>query len=355
MRVSVIIPVYNAAAYVEHAVQSALDQPETGEVILVEDASADDSLAVCQRLEQKHSQVRLVRHRGGQNRGAGASRNAGIHHSRFELIAFLDADDYYLAERFSFPIRMLEQNSSADGIYEASQDFYDTEEILQRHEKAGTRKVRLNTLRSPVPPEDLFRRMHLESIGHFWICSMTLRARVFERVGMFDESLPVAQDKVLIRKMAALCNLYAGRLDQPVVMRRVHHRNRVTGVRRSTKEWIRVRRQDWETMRAWGESRLNPNQKQILLTHFMASLNHGIRLHHPLAHFIPWQWLSIWTLISLGRDYPDLRRQRYYWRQFLRTCLLAVYPPHLIRGLWLSLRRSIARRVVAFPRSTAKA
>lgn len=352
MQVSVVIPVYNAAPYVEQAVGSALDQPETGEVILVEDGSSDASLAICQSLEQKYGQVRLLQHPGGENRGAGASRNVGIRQSRCELIAFLDADDYYLPERFSVPVRLLQQNPTADGIYEASQDFYDTDEILQMHERSGTRKLRLNTLRVSVPPEDLFRRMHLESIGHFWICSMTLRANVFERVGLFDEGLQVAQDKVLIRKMAALCSLYPGRLDQPVAMRRVHHRNRVTGVSRSAEEWIRVRRRDWETMRDWGEGRLNPSQKHILLTHFTAALNHGMRLHHRVTHIIPWHWLSIWTLISLGRDYPDLKKERYYWRYLLRTCLLAIYPPQLIRGVWSSLKRSVARRVVPFPRLT---
>ena len=155
-----------------------------------------------------------------------------------ELIAFLDADDHYLKDRFALPVAVLLGNPDADGVYEASQDFYDTDEILKKHEQAGTRKVGLNTLRVAVPPEDLFRRMHLNSIGHFWICSMTLRTEVFSRVGPFDEFLRTAQDKVLIRKLAALCRLLPGRLDQPVAMRKVHRRNRVTGVTRSPKESI---------------------------------------------------------------------------------------------------------------------
>ena len=50
MLISVVIPVYKAEAYVQEAVQSALSQPETGEVLLVEDNSPDGSLEVCKAL-----------------------------------------------------------------------------------------------------------------------------------------------------------------------------------------------------------------------------------------------------------------------------------------------------------------
>ena len=78
MEVSVIIPVYNAAAYVGQAVRSALEQPETREVILIEDGSQDTSLQVCRELEGAFDSVRLLRHPDGKNLGAGASRNLGI-------------------------------------------------------------------------------------------------------------------------------------------------------------------------------------------------------------------------------------------------------------------------------------
>lgn len=344
MRVSVIIPVFNAEPYIEQAVQSALAQPETGEIILVEDGSRDGSLAVCQRLTQQSDRVRLLQHAGGENKGAGASRNLGILNSTCELIAFLDADDYYLPERFTQPVQLLQQNPEADGVYEATQDFYDSDAVLRKHEQAGTRKTRLNTVRERVGPQDLFRFMHLESFGHFWICSMTLRASVFQKVGLFDEHLRVAQDKVLIRKLAACCRLYPGRLERPVAMRRVHHHNRVTGVSRSPNEWMEVRRQDWETMQAWGETRLTVEQKQILLIHYTGALNRGLRMKRSLTRLVPWHWLSVWTLNRLAHDYPDLRQQSYYRRHLLRTCFYAVYPPKLFQGLWTGLKRYMIRR-----------
>ncbi|PMB23704.1 glycosyl transferase family 2, partial [Fischerella thermalis CCMEE 5198] len=59
MQISVIIPVYNAEKYVRQAVESALSQPEVGEVILIEDASSDKSFKVCQELAHEYSLVKL--------------------------------------------------------------------------------------------------------------------------------------------------------------------------------------------------------------------------------------------------------------------------------------------------------
>src|SRR5210317_669111 len=96
MDISVVIPVFNAERYVESAVESALRQSETAEVILVEDNSPDNALEICQRLEAQDPRVRLFRHGDGKNHGAGESRNLGIRNARCDYIAFLDADDYYV-------------------------------------------------------------------------------------------------------------------------------------------------------------------------------------------------------------------------------------------------------------------
>jgi len=76
--VSVIIPVYNAEAFVRQAVESALMQQETGEVILIEDASPDNSLALCRQTAGPHDCVTLPRFWERQNHGAGVGRSQGL-------------------------------------------------------------------------------------------------------------------------------------------------------------------------------------------------------------------------------------------------------------------------------------
>src|SRR5664280_3837710 len=116
MQVSVVIPVYNAAKYVRQAVESALIQPEVAEIILVEDSSPDDSWEECQQIVAEHSTVHLYRHPGGRNCGAGATRNLAIRKSTCEFIAFLDADDYYLPNRFLVAKGLFEADPDLDGV-----------------------------------------------------------------------------------------------------------------------------------------------------------------------------------------------------------------------------------------------
>ena len=91
--VSVIIPLYNKAAYIVRAVRSALAQlPAADEVLVIDDGSTDDGLTVLEQLPE-YSRIRVVRQ---GNAGEGAARNRGLLEMRGELAAFLDADDEWL-------------------------------------------------------------------------------------------------------------------------------------------------------------------------------------------------------------------------------------------------------------------
>lgn len=89
-QISVTIPVYNTADFVEQAVESALIQPQTEEVILVEDASSDNSLDVCQKLAAVNKRVHLFHHPDGGKHGCSASRSLAVQKSTCEYIAFLE-------------------------------------------------------------------------------------------------------------------------------------------------------------------------------------------------------------------------------------------------------------------------
>ena len=157
MKISVVIPVFNAEKYVEDAVVSALEQPETAEVILVEDGSRDRSLEVCERLARDAHQVTLLRHPSGTNRGAGAARNLGILNASYDFVAFLDADDYYLPDRFSYAADIFGQDQRVDGVYEATGTHFENEEVKEQWLSVSNRT--LTTLQQRVAPEDLFETL----------------------------------------------------------------------------------------------------------------------------------------------------------------------------------------------------
>ena len=134
MKISVIIPVYNAEKYVSQAVKSALQFEEVYEVVLVEDKSPDNALQVCRELAENNSRVKLYQHPDQGNHGAGASRNLGIEKSEGDFISFLDADDYYLPNRFDAE-KELFKNNDVDGVYGAIGVHYYSEKAKEQYYK----------------------------------------------------------------------------------------------------------------------------------------------------------------------------------------------------------------------------
>lgn len=99
MRISVIIPAYNAADCIERAVRSALDQTlPPYEIIVVDDASTDRTRLIVEEIAAREPRVRLLAL--AANGGPSAARNAGLDHVTGEWVAILDADDTMKPRRF---------------------------------------------------------------------------------------------------------------------------------------------------------------------------------------------------------------------------------------------------------------
>lgn len=97
---SVVIPVYNAEKYINKCVESILQQSfENFEVVLVDDGSADRSMAICEDLSKKDDRVSLVHQK---NQGVSTARNKGTSLAKGRYIIFVDADDYIRADTLMF-------------------------------------------------------------------------------------------------------------------------------------------------------------------------------------------------------------------------------------------------------------
>lgn len=102
-RVSVVIPVYNAAAYVAAAVQSALAQTYANmEIIVVDDGSTDDTAVI---LATYGDRIRYI-YQDNQERAA--ARNRGLAEARGEYVAFLDADDLWVPMKLERQVAILD-------------------------------------------------------------------------------------------------------------------------------------------------------------------------------------------------------------------------------------------------------
>jgi glycosyltransferase involved in cell wall biosynthesis len=96
VKISIVVPVYNAEEYLDRCLHSVLDQEFTSyEVILVDDGSTDASWLICDRYSSTDPRF-ITLHQ--PNKGVSAARNAGINMAQGEYVMFLDADDALLPD-----------------------------------------------------------------------------------------------------------------------------------------------------------------------------------------------------------------------------------------------------------------
>jgi glycosyltransferase involved in cell wall biosynthesis len=282
--VSVIIPVYNAASFIERAVQSAASLPQVKEIILIEDGSKDNSYAICKELCANISKLKLYQHEGGSNRGPSASRNLGIARADSEFVAFLDADDRYLPERFAGE-QGLFSNAEIDGVYHAS-SFEDG---------------RLYTMNKVIAPGALFFELLKGQSGFFNTNSITLRKRAFNRVGTFNEKLILHQDTELWLRLAKYTNLIPGNLESAVSMVTIHENNR-------------IRHRNYESQRRFlttvicsiKPQDLSLEEKKLLLD--KVARNDAMRLSRVKRQFF-FYWRKLKHVFFLEDAYKDLFRK----------------------------------------------
>jgi glycosyltransferase involved in cell wall biosynthesis len=219
--ISVIVPVYNSELYVQKAIDSVLEQPDDIEIVIVDDGSIDTTLSICMEMANDNANIRIVQHPDKKNHGRSASRNLGIKNAKGKYIAFLDADDYYLPNRFANDIKILEEGESIDGVYNAiSAYFYRDFSLIEKN------KLQLTTVREILAPEKLFESMGpIGHLGYFSGIGLTVKKSIFEKTGFFNELLIVAEDTELWIKMTLVAILKSGIIDEPVAMRGVHDNN----------------------------------------------------------------------------------------------------------------------------------
>jgi succinoglycan biosynthesis protein ExoO len=138
-QVSVVIPVYNSASTLRAAVTSVLRQTlEQIEILIVDDASQDGSLALARELAMNDSRIRVLALPA--NRGKSNAMNVAISEARGAWIAVLDADDWYEPERLATLVALAESRSVA---LAADNQYF--------HDAAADRIVRTAF---PVPQSD---------------------------------------------------------------------------------------------------------------------------------------------------------------------------------------------------------
>lgn len=178
-RVSIIIPTYNCARYIGRALDSVCAQTyKDYEILLVDDGSTDDTKDVVMQYGRK------VAYLYQQNRGVSAARNHAISKASGELLAYLDADDMWYSEKLERQVAFLDAHQECGMLHSEISVINEQDEILH---------VRFNEeTKRPVPQGycllELLKRSHIQTL------TVVERRKCFDRAGVFDERLPIAQD-----------------------------------------------------------------------------------------------------------------------------------------------------------------
>lgn len=175
--ISVIVPAFNAAAFLPDALNSLLRQTHRNlEVIVVNDGSTDDTAALLAAWCARDPRVRAVHQ---QNRGLPAARNAGLSVARGDYIAFLDADDVVHPIKLEHQLAYLTAHPDADLVYS---DYGTADAALQplTEEVIGIKRL---------PLREVYTYTNV-----FPVMSPLLRRTLVERVGGFDEQLRACED-----------------------------------------------------------------------------------------------------------------------------------------------------------------
>ena len=180
--VSVIIPTYNRADMVVEAVESVLAQEMVDfELIVIDDGSSDETQ---EKLSVYNS--RLSYHQQ-ENAGVAAARNRGLELSKAPLVSFLDSDDLWLPKKLSTQHKFMLDHPEVW--------ICQTEEIWLRK----GRRVNPKRHHQKVSGDIFQRSLDLCLVSP---STVMLRRELLEKVGYFDEQLPVAEDYDLWLRVA---------------------------------------------------------------------------------------------------------------------------------------------------------
>jgi glycosyltransferase involved in cell wall biosynthesis len=233
--VSVIIPVFNCEPFIEMAVSSALSCPEVFEVILIDDGSKDLSLLICKNLELKYPKVHLYIHSNNSNQGPSISRNLGIEKSKAPFIAFLDADDWYLTNRFEKDKERFTLLDGIDAVYSCSTMDNDVD---RNNFFYGVRSKDTSNLEPRLHPVNFYEKCVKNKLVLFDTNSITIRRSFLQKYKPFDERLYLHQDVELWKRLMREGVFVAGDWENPVSVFRRHSGNRITS--KSWKSYLKM-------------------------------------------------------------------------------------------------------------------
>jgi glycosyltransferase involved in cell wall biosynthesis len=198
MRISVIIPAYNAAAYIERALRSVLNQTRPAdEIIVVDDGSSDNTADILKKYQNQIISIRQP------NAGVSAARNTGIRAATGDWIAFLDADDEWLPEKLRLQCDLLNRHPD---LCWATGNFLFCRCQQNHLQSPGLSESQVSDLRQRLGAvnyfDSYFQAYQLRAAGN--TNTMMIRKDKLQEAGLFYEGQKIAEDEDVWFRLAYL-------------------------------------------------------------------------------------------------------------------------------------------------------
>ena len=199
--ISVVIPTYNRRRFIGHCLDSILQQTlPVDEIILVDDGSTDGT---SDWARSTYPKIKVIQKR---NSGVSSARNAGIQRAKSTWIAFLDSDDVWLPQKMERQVKALRNSPSYRICHTEEKWIYDGRE---RPVAAAYRKKGGWIFEDCLP-----------------VCAISpstvlLHREVFQKIGLFDESLPACEDYDLWLRITSKYPVLL--VDEPLIEKRAGH------------------------------------------------------------------------------------------------------------------------------------
>ena len=278
LSVSVVIPAFNAAAFIREALDSVISQDwPAHEVIIVDDGSTD--------MDYRNLACGNVRVVTQENKGVSAARNTGYRHASSDYIAILDADDVWLPGKLKSQMSYLGDNPDCDAIF-ADEVKWDgvTKEAISVPATAKVQVLKYEQFLfgtvaplSTVVAERSIDQMYGIIVGS---STMVVKRSVWQMLGGFDEGMHYGEDQDFYLRLAR--KFRVAKLEAEGVLYRLHEGSATGRYSRAVQDpnhdaevvYRAIRRGETEDVR---QARLKRRLAQLHLLHGYAHYWYGDR------------------------------------------------------------------------------
>jgi len=196
-KISVLIPVYNAASYIEAAIESVKKQTcPVFEIIVIDDGSADET----ESLIKDRDDICYIR---CGHQGISYVRNRGIAEASGNWIAFIDADDLWTPDKIEKQTAYINDHPGCQIVFSKYENFTD------------------------IPVEDLTKRQKkvLNTMPYPYLASALINRSVFDKYGLFDTKYPYGEDTEWLNRLKIAGADISCQVEEVLYRRRIHRDN----------------------------------------------------------------------------------------------------------------------------------